>query len=75
MKSFLIQFDYEGSRCECFVQQLICDKEELFLLSFKDALLIERFKGKKFLLSADNEKDICIETVWNAIKQREIYSS
>jgi hypothetical protein len=75
MKSFLIEFDYEGCRCECFVQKLICDKEELFLLSFKDASLIQRFKGKKLVLSAENKKDISTEVVWNAIQQKEIYKS
>jgi hypothetical protein len=75
MKSFLIEFDYEGSHCECFVQKLVCDDEELFLLSFKDASLIQRFKGKKLLLSAGNKKDIATAAVWNAIKQHDIYTT
>jgi len=75
MKSFLIEFDYDGSPCECFVQKLVCDDEELFLLSFKDAALIQRFKGKKLLLSAENNEDIAMAMVWNAIKQHEIYAT
>lgn len=71
MKSFLIEFDYEGSRCECFVQKLICEKEELFLLSFKDASLIQRFKGKRLVLSAENRKDRSVEMVWTAIKHQD----
>jgi hypothetical protein len=71
MKCFLIEFKYEGSNCECFVEKLICEKEELFLLSFKEASLIKRFKGKRLLLSAENRKDRSVEMVWSAIKQQE----
>lgn len=74
MKSFLIEFEYEGSHCECFVQKLVSGKEELFLLSFKDALLIQRFKGKRLLLSDDNSKDHSIEMVWAAIRKQEPHS-
>jgi hypothetical protein len=56
MKSFLIEFDYEGSHCECFVQKLICEKEELFLLSFKETSLIQRFKGKTAVIVRRNQK-------------------
>ena len=71
MKCFLIEFSYEGSTCECFVEKLICEKEELFLLSFKEASLMQRFKGKRLLLSGENRKDRSVEMVWTAIKQRE----
>lgn len=71
MKCFLIEFNYEGSHCECFVEKIICQKEELFLLSFKDASLIHRFKGKRLLLSEENRRDRSIEMVWTAVRQQE----
>ena len=71
MKIFLIEFDYEGSHCECFVQKLISGNEELFLLSFDDALLIQKFKGKRLLLCADNRMDHSVEMVWTAIREQE----
>lgn len=45
--------------------------EELFLLSFNDASLIQRFKRKRLLLSEENRKDRYVEMVWTAVRQQE----
>jgi hypothetical protein len=72
MKSFLIELDFEQDRCECFVQKIGCRTEELFLLSFKNTSLIQRFSGKRLLLSAKNRKDSSVQMFWNAIRQQGI---
>lgn len=57
MKNFLIEFDYEGRRYECFVQPLADQSEKLFIVNFKDTALIRRFNVKKMIFSANRTSD------------------
>jgi len=73
MKTFMIQFDYENGNRECFVQQLDARPDEIFLLTFKDSCLIQRFKGKRMLVSQQDiseDVDTVLRKAWSAIKQK-----
>jgi len=74
MKTFIIEFDHENGSRQCFVQQIDAKPNEIFLLTFKDACLIQYFKGKRMMLSSADinaeNKDGVIGKAWTAIRQK-----
>jgi hypothetical protein len=75
METFSIEFDYEKKHYECFVQKIKSKTEDVYILNFKDSILIRQFKATKIVLSSTHtstSNDVGFtENAWNAIIQKE----
>jgi hypothetical protein len=56
MQAFVLNLDKGGTRYECFVQQLAGEREDIFIVNFKDSSLIRLFHASKVLFYVSRTK-------------------
>ncbi|HEY0433120.1 MAG TPA: hypothetical protein VGC95_04575 [Chitinophagaceae bacterium] len=71
VQMFSIEVSVDDRPCKCFVQQLRSPTEEVFMISFDHSNLINRFNGKKLLLTPESERDETLSVFWNAIRKHQ----
>jgi len=72
MKSFIVNLDREGKKYTCFVQQIACKPEDIFIVNLNDSSLIRQAGRTKILFYKDRDlQENLEEDIWNAIRKIE----